>query len=217
MKLLAVRLARSIWLFPRYFLNPKGVDTRPVLEAIKVKYNFLKTPLDVPIPASGDMKFELGSFTAKNGAVNITAMALHNDGIVVDTRSSTDDGDAFLEEVFTWVSKDYGLPSYSDLPIKRFYASELNFTLDKTPKLFDTKMASFLSEANSVLGKDRGGIAEFVGFQVGPDPTLTNQPAPFRFEREINTVFGENRFYSFSPTTTAIHFRLLDLLEKAIT
>lgn len=217
MKLLAVRLARTIWLFPRYFLNPKGADTRPVLEAIKAKYNFLKTPLDIPVPASGDMKFEFGSFAAKNGAVTITAMTLHADGLVVDTRSSTDDGDAFLEDVIAWVSKDYGLPSYNDLPIKRLYASELNLTLDKTPKIFDTKMASFLSEANSILGQDRGGKAEFVGFQVGPDPTLTDKAAPFRFEREINTAFEENRYYSFSPTGTAVHFKLLELLEKAIT
>jgi len=218
MRLLAVRLARSIWLFPRYFLNPKGVDTRPVFDAIKEKYTFLKTPLDNPKGMGNEeLKFEFGSYAGKSGSVAIVALTLHADGIVVDTRSSTDDGDAFLEEVTMWVGNNYGLPSYKDLPLKRIYASELNVALDKSPKIFDPKMASFLKEANSILGKDRGGKAEFIGFQIGPDPTLTDKPAPFRFEREINTAFGENRYYSFSPTTTAVHFKLLDLLEKAIT
>jgi hypothetical protein len=116
----------------------------------------------------------------------------------------------------TWANKEYALPSHADLPVKRLYASELNFVLDSPPKVFDSKLAPFLEEANSILGKDRGGKADFIGFQIGPDQTLTDKPAPFRFEREINTSFAENRYYSFSPTTTAVHFKLLALLEQAI-
>lgn len=100
MKLLAVRVARVIWLFPPYFLNPRGLFMRPAIEAIKGRYGFLKSPLDAeipPLPNTG-YRYENGSFSGKEGMVHIVSMVSHDDGIVIDTRSSTDDADAFLEE-----------------------------------------------------------------------------------------------------------------------
>lgn len=216
MKLLAVRLARSIWLVPTYFLNPKGIFMRPLIEAMKVRYNFLKTPLDYPVPPTpGDgYKFENGGFDTKNGTILIVSMIMHDDGIVVDARSSTDDGDAFLDDLLSWGNKEYGLPSSAELPIKRIYTSELNVVFSKTPVMFNSKLDPFLNEVASVIGNQR---TDFLGFQISTDPALTDKPPVFRFEREINTAFKENRYYSFSPTTTAVHIKLLERLEEVAT
>jgi len=217
MKLLAVRVARSIWLVPRYFLNPRGAYTRPVAEAIKAKYSFHKTPLDTPPPQGEAIKYEGGMFNGKNGEILIVSMTLHDDGVVVDTRSSTDDGDSFLEDLISWVSKDYGLPSITALPIKRIYVSELNVAFSNPPAIFNPKLASFLSEISSAIGDDKRGKADFIGFQFGTDQTRSKNPFAFRFERELNTPFEENRYYSFSPTKTDIHIKLLEQLEQLAT
>lgn len=219
MKLLAVRLARSIWLVPTYFLNPKGIFMRPLIEAMKARYNFLKTPLDNlgPPPAGEGYKFENGGYNSKSGTILIVSVTMHDDGIVVDTKSSTDDGDAFLEDLLSWGNKEYGLPSYAELPIKRIYVSELNVAFSKTPVIFNSKLAPFLNEVGSIIGDERRGKTDFQGFQLSTDPEFSDKPPMFRFEREINTAFKENRFYSSSPTTTAAHIKLLERLEEVAT
>jgi len=209
-----VRTARSIWLTPQYFLNPKGVFIRPAIEGLKARYSFRKGPLDKPLGATEDDKFEDGAFTGLNGVVQIRNVTLHSDGIAVDTRSSTDDGDAFLEDAMNWVSKEYGLPSYMEVPIERIYFSELNVKFEKTPKIFDPKLTPFLSEVSSILGSEKKGKADFLSLHLGTDQTLSNRPANFKFEREINTPFEENRYYSFATTKTDLHLKVLAKLDE---
>jgi hypothetical protein len=215
MKLLAVRLARAIWLTPQYFLNPKGVFLRPAIEVFKDRYSFLKTPLDKqPNDPKEEDRFEHGVFIGKNGPVQIMRVALHSDGIVVDTRSSTDDGDAFLEDALNWISKEYGLPPHTEAPIDRVYASELNVIFEKTPRILDSRLTPFLDELSSIMGSETRGKADFLGLQLSTDQTLSNKPVPFRFEREINTPFAERRYYSSAPMKTDVHLRLLHRLEE---
>jgi len=217
MKLLAVRVARSIWLVPRNFLNPRGAFTQAVIEAIKNRYSFFKSPLDNPPPPVEAHKYEGGKFNGKRGDILIVSMALHNDGIVVDTRSSTDDGDAFLEDMISWVGKEYSLPSHTELPIKKLYASELNVVFSNSPAIFNSKLTPFLNAVSSAIGNDKIGKADFLGFHLGTDQTRSKAPFEFKFEREVNTTFEENRYYSFSPTKTEIHIKLLEQLEQLAT
>lgn len=215
MKILAVRTARAVWLFPQYFLNPRGAYIYPAELALKTRYNFRRTPMDnVQVGQTEGLKFENGEFLGTNGIVEIVSVTLHNDGIVVDMRSTTEDCDSFLEDALTWLSNEYGLPSYSDLPIKRIYVSELNVIFEKAPIIINPKLAPFIKELSKEIGSDRIGDLDFMSLYLSPDQTLSNNPPQFRFEREINTPFSENRYYSFSPTTTDIHVKLLTKLEK---
>lgn len=186
---------------------------------MKVRYSFLKTPLDGPIPTPPNegYKFENGVFNGKNGAVQIVSMTSHGDGIVIDTRSSTDDADLFLEDVISWASKEYNLPALSDLPVKRIYASELNVFFKRAPAIFNPKLAPFLKEASSIIGNEKKGKSDLLGFQLSTDYALSDRPAQFRFEREINVPYEENRYYSFAPTTTDAHIKLLEKLGKLAT
>jgi hypothetical protein len=220
MKLLAVRMARSIWLVPTYFFNPRGIFTRPMIEAMKVRYSFLKTPLDNPFPKPEEgYKYENGAFNGKNGSVIITSMTIHNDGIVVDTRSSTDDGDAFLEDAITWGNKEFGLQPYAALPINKIYASELNVVFENAPLILNPKLSKFINDVSSAfVGLGKGNV-DFLGFQLTTDTSVSDKTAPavFRFEREISTAHSENRYYSLAPTTTDEHIKLLEKLEKLTT
>lgn len=214
MKLLAVRMARAVWLTPSYFLNPKGIFVRPIINAMKAKYSFLKTPLDVPFPfPSEGIKFEQGVFNGKNGAVQIINLTLHNDGILIDTRSSTDDADSFMEDVIAWVNKEYGMPPLSALPIKRIYVSELNVMFQKPPAIFNPKLAPLLAEISAAIADKAQGNADFLSLQLSTDPTRTNRQSFFRVDREINTSFDEGRYYSFASAKTDAHIRLLEMLE----
>jgi hypothetical protein len=214
-KLLAVRLARSIWLIPQYFLNPKGLFLLPASFALKEKYQFLKGPIDNGTINSNEPKYEQGAFNAAGGVIQILTMTLHADGIVVDTRSSTEDADALLEDLGTWIAKEYGLPLFGDLPIKRAYVSEVNFMLDKPATFFNPKLNSFFSDVSSAISgeKDRTG---FLSWQYSTDPTFSPQQKIFRVDREINTSFEDSRFYSFAPLQTKEHLRLLEKMEASL-
>ena len=216
MKLLAVRLARSIWLIPSYFLNPKGLYLLPAIASLKDRYSFMKSPLDRPIPPPPNegYKYENGAFKGKNGVVQIVSLTTHNDGVVIDTRSSTDDADLFMEDLMAWANKEYGLPSLSELPAKRLHVSELNVAFENAPKFLNQKLASFFDEVTSAISNKSKGKAEFLGFQLGTDQALSDKPAIFRIDREVNAPIGENRYYSFAPTSTAAHLKLLEKLEK---
>ena len=219
MQLLGVRVARAIWLFPPYFLNPRGAFLRPVVEAVKAKYSFLKSPLDAPIPppTNAGYRYENGAFEGKNGVVEIISMVRHDDGIVIDTRSSTDDADSFLEDLISWASKEYGLPSISELPIRRIYASELNVSFPRAPTFFNPKLAPFLEEVSSSMRDESAGKAGFLSFSLGTDQRKAADIRSFRLDREINTLIAENRYWSFSPTTTQVHLELLSRLEELAT
>ena len=216
MKVLAVRLARSIWLMPSYFLNPKGVYLRPANDAVKARYDFLKTPFDGPMPPPNNegVKFENGAFKGKNGVVEITSLTMHNDGIVIDTRSSTDDADLFMEDLINWTHKEFGLPALSELPAKRIYASELNVVFKRAPEIINPKLAPFLENLDAEIGDGHKGKLSVLSLQFSTDQTLSKSPGIFRLDREINVPFDENRFYSFSPTKTDFHIKLLEKLEK---
>lgn len=215
MKLLAVRTARSIWLMPWYFLNPKGRFIRPAIEAMRARYSFLKAPLDAPFPMPNEgIKFEQGAFNGKNGMVQILSLTLHNDGVVIDVRSSTDDADLFMEDVVAWANKEYGMPAVSELPSTRLYVSELNVAFQKLPAIFNPKLAPLFAEVSAAIADKTQGNADFLSVQLSTDPTKTNRQSFFRVDREVNTPFEENRYYSFASTKTDMHIRLLERLEE---
>ena len=217
MKLLGVRLARSIWLVPQHFLNPSGFFLRVASLEMKSRYQFLKSPFDNNTAGTGEVKYENGGFKTKRGAeITITSLTLHGDGMVVDGFSSTDDCDEFLEDALEWLRKDYGIPSSSKIPIRRIYGSELNVIVEKPPTFLNPKLTPFIDAVSSMIGSKTMGGVGFLGFQLTTDPEASPRPAQFRLEREINTSINDNRYYSFAPLKTSEHIKLLETLEAVL-
>ncbi len=211
MKLLAVRMARSIWLLPQYFVNPNGVDLRPAVKLIAERYSFRVSPDDAKASGAEGLRFENGKFDTKKGAIAVLNLVLQAEGIVAETRSSTADTDAFLCDVLGFVCAEFKLPDPSGLPFQKKYISELNVSYSKQPQIFHPQMKSFLNALAPEVVDERSPGADFIGFQFGPDQSLTDKP-PFRFEREIRTPFQHNRYYSFAPFRTDVHVKVLKSL-----
>ncbi|MEO8144958.1 MAG: hypothetical protein ABI654_12175 [Betaproteobacteria bacterium] len=222
MRIYAIRTARAIWLLPPYFLNPKGVYIRPALEALKKKYRFEKSPYDSPptsppSPTADSVRFENGAFENKGKTVAISSFIIHGDGFVVETRSSTSDADAFLEDALKWMAKENDLPDPSTHPFKKLYTSEINFSFDKLPKFFSAKMNSFFKEVSSKVGEEKENPLGFLAWQISADRNnALGQMASFRIDRELNTKSAEGRLYSFATCHTNVHIELLKKLEAEI-
>ena len=119
MKLVQIKLARSIWLFDIRDLNPKGKDlVAELVEWIEGKYSFAvapdpdnpmgeaasaksAAPPQQPAPhGPGGMTFQRGRFQAQEEIfVEISSLTIYDDGVVVDTTSSTEDGDRFADDL----------------------------------------------------------------------------------------------------------------------
>ncbi len=218
MKLQSVSLARSIWLFPVLALNPGGKSLRTILRALIDKCQFLGHPATPEQWTSNELKFENGVFLTPRGDEVGVSFSLYKDGLVADTRSSTDDATAFLRHVLEWVHREHGLVHYESLttPRTQRYISAVYVTCDYPIDTAMPKLQVFTSAVAESTSSRRGsGAMQFTGFTIGQDPAeAKGDNWEFKFERVVDAPFSENRFYSWAPCQTDTHLELLSKLEE---
>lgn len=203
--------AKSIWLLPVLHLNPQGVSVAPIFDGLRKNYSFHSTPLENGSTLEKDgLQFERGTFVNQTGIAINVSLTLHRDGMVVQTASSTEDGDLFLEDALNWVSENYGFAVPSLLPFRKIYSSEIFFGLQKTPPLLQNTYQSFLAEVSTLVGDPQSGGFDFYGLHLSTDPAKFEKTKTFKIERELNSPFDANRYYSFASTETKKHLALLE-------
>lgn len=215
MNLLSVEQARAIWLFPTADLNPYGKYIYPMTEGIISRYKFSNIP-NIPEAIKNNQGIILGNgaFTSdKYGEIGVD-LGIYNDGLVGDTKADTDASDAFITDVLTWISKEYGLQYPKN--IRKQYANKIYVESNKRLNELSDKLEKFtkaLSAKSSLLGNvtyELGGI-NFTAEQVG-----SLVPAVFRFERAEKLPYSDNRYYSFAGLPSKDHLELLDQLEAIL-
>ncbi|MEP7245779.1 MAG: hypothetical protein ABI885_19185 [Gammaproteobacteria bacterium] len=115
----------------------------------------------------------------------------------------------------TWISKEFSLPTYSELSPKRLYVSELAVRFEKPLAIFSERFEKFrtiLTAGNQLSPMHRP--MDLIQLNFGSDPAGGAQ-STFRVEREAGAAFGEHRYYSYAQIQTEEHMRLLRELESA--
>jgi len=219
MEKLSVGVARSIWLFDINELNPAGKSIFPdILVWIGEKYSFGTFPKSI---ADQDKEkkgyiFKVGEFQSEEGAINVN-FSLFGDGVVAETWSSTENGDAFLEDLLRSASAKYGLAYKPDLIRTRRYVSEVTFRLDKSLGDINPKISNFCATLNGIFARHHLSPFEMTGMIFAPDVAATSyQPPGFMIERKQGEAFTDNRFWSKSPFTTKEHLFALEEFEKML-
>jgi len=221
MKLLSVKQARSIWIVNLNDLNPRGLNLLGLIPLIIKKYNFQVFPTK-PEELFGkeiiEIKFSGGGFQ-KDPKYNISVdLTIFGWGFVAETRSSTNDSNAFLNDLLNWVSIEVGLVPYQEVLSSIVYLSELLVQTDKSLNSLNPKLENFLKRLTSLVeGHEHHPFTfETSSIIFGTDFTVVNPPGTFRFERLINVPFSESRYYSAAPLQTEIHFEMLEELESIL-
>ena len=98
MKLLSVKLARSLWYLDTAELNPRGKNLfNDLVPRLIAEYRFKEYPKE-----GGDFKeglqFKNGMFKNSTGDEVVVSGTIWADGIGADTYSSTRDSDEFIEK-----------------------------------------------------------------------------------------------------------------------
>ncbi len=218
MKMLSINLARTVWLFPSVDLNPKGLNLYPILIPLLVgtyKFSNYPTSKDDLDDVKG-VKFEKGEFINSEGKPISISFTIYNDGIVADTRSSTNDSDSFLVDAFNRISEHVNVPNYKQILRARLYHSQIYISTEKSLELINPKV----KEISSYLNENVEGHGK-VNYEVGgisfwPDQTHPVNPVPFTLERASNTPFSEKRYYSAAALQTDKHVKLLEKLEEIL-
>ena len=208
MDLLNVAVARSIWNFDLAELNNKGRRLYPdVIELIRDHYDFEDELDNVKL----EDRFTLlnGQYQAKHALISVS-LRFFSDGISAETTSTTDDSDAFLSDVLGWLQAELGMNYHPGIIKTRGYHSELVVKSDLALGSVCEKLQRFAEHlsALSVFGKAESQELASVYFGAS-EKTM----AAFTFERKAGAPFGEHKFYSRAPFSTAEHLKLLRKFE----
>jgi hypothetical protein len=213
MKLLSVTLARSIWLCSFNELNPKGKNLYLGIPSLVNLYKFKKFPSQAELlDLNKGVKFEDGEFKNSEGEAILVTLTLYSDGLVVDTRSSTQDSDNFLIEISTQLSEAFNLPRIEQVIRKKDYLSQLVVTTDISLDLINPK----LKELSKYLSDNLSGLFEIGGISFYSDPASRPNPRQFTFERVLNVPFVEKKYYSSATLQTEKHLEWLEKLENIL-
>lgn len=212
MQIVSVDLARSIWFFPSEDLNPRGLDFQPILLAIKNRYGFAEYKRTDP-PATGPLhRFGLGAYAGgiEDRGIEITELALYNDGISADTRHSTDATNSFLGDLLRFVSQ-HGLTYKPAMIRKREYRSKLVVESDLDMFSLNPGLPAFLS----LLQQTCNSAEEFAPVQVEFATDHSNPPI-FTFARRAGLTFDQDRYFSSAPVDTETHRKLVEAFEEML-
>jgi hypothetical protein len=160
--------------------------------------------------------FKTGEFQSDEGAIAVN-FSLFGDGVVAETWSSTEHGDAFLEELLRSAAGKYGLTYRSDMIRTKQYISELVVRLDHHLNGVNRKIAPFCETINKFFEKHHLPPFEMTGMVFAPDTSAgAYKPPGLLIERKTGIPFTENRFWSKSPFTTKDHLAALEEFEKLL-
>jgi hypothetical protein len=217
MELAAIIVARYFVFIETVELNPRGRAFFPELvTALVNRYGFVKFPQK---PEDYDETKGVVFQGGRMGNVTVAQVQVFNHATVVDTASSTDDSERFLNEAFTWLSKDFGIAYRPDMVRRKTYVSQISFYSDIVlPKLHPaiSRLADRLSAR----------VPEYFmqplkyqpsGLIVGYDPqTVKTGPSAFTIEPRADSLFEEHKYFSTAPLPTNEHIALLEQFEKDV-
>jgi len=215
LKLAAITLARTVAFVEILDLDPHGRIFYPEFFAGLIKqYNFQKFPQKYEeFDIQKGIEFAAGNW--KKGTID--RLFIYSGAIAVDTRSSTDDAEQFLDESLTWASETLGL-HYRDGMIKRKgYVSQLTFYSETAPlraiSNSVSKLADRVSDAiNNITGEKIS--YELSNLWIHSDQTTRKlSPAPFTIQRRLDIPFTENKYFSEAPLPTDVHLKMLEDFE----
>ncbi|MGD1071039.1 MAG: hypothetical protein ABSB15_12945 [Bryobacteraceae bacterium] len=231
MKLIHAKLARSIWLFDIRDMNPKGKDIlRDLVSWIKDNYDFAIAPdPENPIANAAPrattvapkvegipgLTFQRGSFQAEEAVyLAIDSLTIYDDGIVVDSASSTEDADKFALDLLTGATQQFALAYDAETVRKRLYLSELVVRSDINLTSLNPALPAFAERISAPFSGTPGMPFTVGGLSFWSDTDGSGKQRMVRFERQAGRSLGENRYYSDAPMETRTHFEMLEEFER---
>ena len=185
---------------------------RNLVRAFEEKYGFLESPKTVAdFDVSKGITFLHGFFENR---VVIEKAVLYYNGIVIETKSTTDDCVSIIADIIAWANQNANFIFEVDLAMPKLYLShfevEVGINLQGISKKFQM-LSDTIDKCMISYGEvGRKYKCSSLTFQLDP---ASGGPTPFKFERRAHQPFGSNLYFSSAPLRTQDHLDLLELLE----
>lgn len=194
--------------------------------AVKEKYEFIKAPSDSTL-ANQPVDFQAGKFKRRNRIISIEQFVVTYIGnkatsLGVSMRASSDDAEAFLDDIIDWASRQHHLDT--EEVASRAFFSQVEFTV---PKVLSERFLEFKELSNAITEfvrnyglKEECPSYELTGFSINIDSVahedLKPMPQPFAVERRVGVPFDQNKYFSQAPLRTQDHKSVLERLETLL-
>lgn len=218
MEITSVTQARFVSVVDVLEFDPKGRVHYPELfSKLAKRFDFRKFPQK---PEEADLAkgalFESGKWD--HGSVD--KLTIFRDGFVVDTRASTDESEAFLNECLTWAASEFGILFNPDMLKRKAYVNQFVFHSDAPLLTEISSPLTLLSKRVAAAVQSRAG--QNLNFQptqvwIHYDLLLRKTPiAAFTIQRRLDVPYSENKYFSEAPLRTQEHEELLEAYEADV-
>lgn len=214
MELISIVRARMVAMIQLQQWDPFGrALTLEALGRIGGRYSFIKVPTkleDIDLQKGAELQ------EGRLGDIRIDRITIFLNGIVIDTRSSTEDSEKVLNDIISLALESFGAIIK---PARQSFVSQFvfhsNMRLAALNPVFP-KVAAVLTERASADLKHP--------FTFEPTAILLNAdtaqaktaPAMFSIERRAEIPFAENTYFSNAPLRTAEHIELVKTFEASL-
>jgi hypothetical protein len=217
MRITAIKLARVIALFDPDELAPDGrVSLTRVTAEIAKKFQFQK------FPTPGEQPDDKKGVAFLDGTWNDTPvmkLTIYNDGIIVDTRSSTTRSLEILKESLHWARLELGMRFEEEMLRRTRYLSSFSF-FSEAPILTHSQAMNNAAMAMAELTKSiTGQTRKYEGSRIDLDfdhSANRDTVAPFTIQRLGVESFESNRYYTQAPLPTEAHIALVEQFEADV-
>jgi hypothetical protein len=183
------------------------VSLVPLVGDFVKEFGFIEYPGPEQFKAGKGIKFANGVFSAFGEETNV-ALEMFDDGLVADSRHSTDLCDLFIEKVLGWIGGRLGV-NHRNIPIReKTYRSELVVGV----KFSIADAVEPVQKVSQALSQYFDGPQELTGLYFGSQ----QNHQVFTFERRVGGRFDQNQFYSAATIQTAAHIKALNSLEAIL-
>lgn len=215
MQIVAIHIARVAAFLEVDALDPQGRSSLPDnLAALVGRYNFPKYPQSLE-----DMDLQKGITFSEGmlGDIAIMSLQVFQNGIIVDTRSSTDNSIRVFDDLLHFAKERNGATV-----IRRRYhlTSQITFRSDLKLSLINPFLQPIANRLSAQLSEtlNHPMLFEPTAVIVGPQTwSLKIVPTSFTIERRAETPLNENTYFSSAPLPTSEHVELIEEIERTLT
>lgn len=214
MELIAITLARVVAFLEVQALDPFGRSSTPeALSNLADRFSFTEVPKSL-----AEMDFHKG-IELVNGTldgIHIDRVAIYTNGIMIDTRSTTENSERVLVEFLEFAKAAFGATVE---PSRKNFVSQIVFRSNLQLALLNPVLAPIAARLSAFVSGElkQPVVYEPSEVSIGADVSMLNlKPVSFTVARRAERPFFENMYFSNAPVRTAEHLELVKQLEEAL-
>lgn len=188
---------------------------RSLVAPIVEKFGFQvvpSTPEELDIKDKG-ISFRDGYYDGQT----VDDLTLYADGIKLDLRSTTAQGQVMLTEMLAWLAEDFGLTFHSNTVTRWNFVSNVVFTSMMNLDLIHPALLTLTQRITEEMKGDQRVTSGFQveGLKIDVDQTFgVKQMAGFTIERRAKVPYEQGKYFSAAPLPTDVHISLLEEFEQ---